>query len=138
MHTATIAPRLPRAATWAGGIVTALPVLFLLFDGTIKLLEIQPVTDSFARLGWPVHLAQAIGTLELVCIALYLVPGTAALGAMLLTGYLGGAVATHVRVENPLFTHILFPVYVALLLWTGLLLRRPGLRELIPRRVRGR
>ena len=77
----------------------------------------------------------AIGALELLCVALYLVPRTAVLGAMLLTAYLGGAVATHTRVASPLLTHTLFPVYVAVLLWTGLVLRESRLRELLPLRV---
>lgn len=126
-----LARTMPRAGTAVG----AVPVLFLLFDSAIKLAVIQPVVESFAQLGWPVHVAAGLGLLELVCVALYMVPRTAVLGAILLTGYLGGAIATHVRVENPLFTHILFPVYVALLLWGGLYLREPGLRALVP--VRG-
>ena len=119
----------------AGRILTALPVLFLLFDSTIKLIVIQPAVDSFTQLGWPVHLSLAIGALELLCLALYLVPRTAVLGAMLLTAYLGGAVATHARVESPMFTHTLFPVYVAVLLWVGLALRESRLRELLPLRA---
>ena len=134
MHSATHAAALPRANVRAGTIVTALPVLFLLFDTTIKLAVIQPVVESFTALGWPVHLATTIGALELVCLTLYLVPRTAPLGALLLTAYLGGAVATHLRVESPLFTHTLFPVYVAALLWAGLLLREPRLRVLLPTR----
>jgi hypothetical protein len=126
---------LPRAYVRAGTIVTAVPVLFLLFDSVIKLVVIQPVVDSFTQLGWPVHLSQVIGTLELLCLVLYLLPRTAPLGALLLTAYLGGAVATHVRAESPLFTHTLFPIYVALLLWAGLLLREPRLRQLLP--IRG-
>ena len=118
-----------------GRTLTALPVLFLLFDGVIKLVVIQPVVDSFTQLGWPVHLSVAIGGIELLCVALYLVPRTAVLGAMLLTAYLGGAVATHARVQSPLLTHTLFPVYVALLLWAGLLLRETRLRRLLPLRA---
>ena len=134
MYSATQNTALPRAGIRAGTIVTALPVLFLLFDSTIKLLVIQPVVDSFTQLGWPVHLAVTVGTVELLCLALYLVPRTAVLGALLLTAYLGGAVATHARVESPLLTHTLFPVYVAVLLWFGLLLREPRLRALLPLR----
>jgi hypothetical protein len=118
-----------------GRTLTALPVLFLLFDSVIKLVVIQPVVDSFTRLGWPVNLSVAIGGIELLCVALYLVPRTAVLGAMLLTAYLGGAVATHARVQSPLLTHTLFPVYVALLLWAGLLLRETRLRRLLPLRA---
>ncbi len=133
--TSTVAsPTLPLARTRAGTVLSALPVLFLLFDSAIKLVVVQPVVDSFAQLGWPVHLAPVLGALELVCIALYLVPRTSILGAILLTGYLGGAIATHMRVESPLLTHTLFPIYVALLLWGGLFLRQPRLGELLPLR----
>ncbi len=121
--------------TRTGRILSALPVLFLLFDSAIKLVVIQPVVDSFTQLGWPVHLSVPVGALELLCVALYLVPRTAVLGAMFLTAYLGGAVATHARVESPLLTHTLFPVYVAVLLWIGLLLRETRLRELLPLRA---
>ena len=126
---------LPRANLRAGALVTALPVLFLLFDSAIKLAGIQPVVDSFVQLGWPADLAFGLGALELVCIALYLTPRTSVLGAVLLTGYLGGAIATHARIESPLLTHTLFPVYVALLLWAGLFLREPRLRQLLPLRA---
>jgi DoxX-like family len=133
MHTTTYAAPLPHPNVRAGTALTALPVLFLVFDSVIKLAVIQPVVDSFTQLGWPVHLSVAIGTLELICLALYLVPRTTLLGALLLTAYLGGAVATHARVESPLLTHTLFPVYVAVLLWVGLLLREPRLRDLFSR-----
>ena len=121
----------PGPSLRAGAIVTAIPVLFLLFDTTIKLAVIQPVVESFGQIGWPVHLAPTLGAVELLCLLLYLVPRTAPLGALLFTAYLGGAVATHARIESPLLTHTLFPVYVALLLWAGLLLRRPGLRDIL-------
>ena len=104
---------------WAGRSMTALPVLFLLFDSVIKLIRIDPVVQSFTELGYPVELAIGIGLLELVCLTAYVIPRSSVLGAILLTGYLGGAVATHVRVGSPLFTHVLFPVYVAALLWEG-------------------
>jgi hypothetical protein len=132
MRSATLAAASPQAKPRIGVVLSALPVLFLLFDTVIKLVTIQPVVDSFNQLGWPVHLAFGIGLLELVCLGLYLVPRTAVLGAILLTGYLGGAVATHVRIGSPLLTHILFPVYVGLLLWGGLVLRDVRLRELVP------
>jgi len=105
--------------------------LFLLFDAGIKLARIQPVIDSFAALGWP-EVARPLGLLELVLVAIYLFPRTGALGAVLLTGYLGGAVATHLRIADPLFTHTLFPVYVGALLWGGLLLRDPRVRHVVP------
>ncbi len=123
----------PAAAKrfWAGRIVTALPVLFLLFDSVIKLMAIDPVIESFARLGYPVGIARGIGILELVCLAIYLIPRASVMGAILLTGYLGGAVATHVRVGDPLLTHILFPIYIGALIWGGLYLRDNRLRMLI-------
>jgi DoxX-like protein len=116
---------------WAGRIVTALPVLFLIFDLSIKLAHIQPVTDAFANLGVPDNLAVAIGALELLCLVVYLIPQTAVLGAILCTGYLGGAIMLHVRIGNPLFSHVLFPVYIGGLLWIGLYLRDPRVRALI-------
>ena len=119
---------------WAGRIVTAIPVLFLLFDAVIKFAQIAPVRESFAQLGYPERLAPIIGALALACLILYLIPRTSVLGAILLTAYLGGAVATHVRVGNPLVTHALFPTYVALLLWGGLWLRDDRLRALLPLR----
>jgi hypothetical protein len=134
MSSATAAA-LPQSTGRAGTLLSALPVLFLLFDSAIKLAVIQPVADTFGQLGWPVPLAPVLGALELLCLTLYLVPRTAPLGALLLTAYLGGAVATHVRVESPLLTHTLFPVYVAVLLWIGLLLREPRLRDLLPIRA---
>jgi hypothetical protein len=118
-------------APWAGRIVTAIPVLFLTFDTVIKFLEIAPVTESFTRLGYATASAPAIGSLELACLALYLIPRTTRIGVVLLTGFLGGAVASHVRVGDPLLTHILFPTYVAALLWAGLALRDARLRAFL-------
>jgi len=120
--------------SWAGIVVTALPVLFLLFDAVMKLVNPAPVVESMRSLGYPLDLAPAIGVLQLACIAAYVVPRTSVLGAILLTGYLGGAVATHVRVGNPLASHVLFPVYVGVLVWAGLYLREPRLRALVPLR----
>jgi hypothetical protein len=134
MTSTTWAAPVSRKRNWAGVIVTGLPVLFLLFDSVIKLMQIQPVKDSFTQLGYPLSLAPIIGTIELVCLALYLLPRTSVLGAILLTGYLGGAVATHVRVGSPLLSHVLFPTYIGLLLWTGLYLRESRLRALVPLR----
>lgn len=134
---ATSTPHAARAEKWrvrAGFGMSALPVSFLLFDCVIKLLEIGPVVDSFAQLGYPVSLARGIGLLELACITLYVVPRTALLGAIVLTGFLGGAVSTHLRVADPLFSHVLFPVYIGLLVWGGLLLRDDTLRALLPTR----
>ncbi len=110
------------ARTWIGRIVLALPVLFLAVDSVVKLLRIGPVMDSFNELGYPQNLALGIGLIEAVCLLVLLIPRTSMLGAVLLTGYLGGAVATHVRIGNPLASHILFPVYIGILIWAGMAL----------------
>jgi hypothetical protein len=120
---------------WPGRVLTALPVLFLAFDVTIKLMKIQPVVDSFTQLGIPVELARVVGTVELVCLMLYCFPRTAVLGATLLTGYLGGAVLTHLRIGSPLLSHTLFPIYVGIMLWGALWLRDLRVRALIPLRA---
>jgi len=114
---------LSKKRLWAGRIISAAAVLFLLFDATIKLMVIPPVVEAFTRLGFPVDLARGIGTLELACLIVYVIPRTAIPGAILLTGFLGGAVVTHVRVGDPLLSHALFPVYIGALVWGGLLLR---------------
>ena len=119
---------------WAGRVLSSTAVLFLLFDSAGKLLQVQPVMEGTIRLGYPPGIVFGLGVTLLTCVAAYLVPRTSVLGALLLTGYLGGAVATHVRVESPLFTHVLFPTYVAVLLWSGLLLRDPQLRAFLPMR----
>ena len=116
----------------AGVLVSALPVLFLVFDSVIKLMKIDPVVQSFGQLGYPVELARGIGAIELICVLVYAIPRSSVFGAVLLTGYLGGAIATHVRVDSPLFTHVLFPVYVAAMIWGGLLLRDERLRAYLP------
>jgi len=119
-------------ARWTGRILSGFAVLFLAFDGAIKVINIPAVVQSSKQLGYPPAVMPAIGIVLLVCIVLYAIPGTAVLGAILLTGYLGGAVATHVRMGNPLVSHILFPVYAGVLIWGGLYLRDGRLRELIP------
>lgn len=117
---------------WIGRIATGLATAFIVFDGTIKLALIQPVVESFERLGFPhTSVAVLIGVLELVLLALHLVPRTAILGAVLLTGFLGGAVAIHVRAADPLATHVLFPVYVGAFFWVGLFLRDARVRALV-------
>jgi hypothetical protein len=129
---ATNARPTSKGQLWTGRVLSGLAVLFLLFDAVIKFIGIQPVADSFAQLGYPLGLASTIGTISLVCVAVYVFPRTSVLGAILLTGYLGGAIATHLRVGNPLFSHVLFPVYLAAMLWGGLYLRDAQLRALIP------
>ena len=119
---------------WAGRVLSALGALFLLFDGVIHVLKITPVVEAFAQLGYPLGVSVTLGVIEIVCVILYLIPRTAVFGAILLTGYLGGAVATQVRVGAPLFSTALFPTYVALLIWGGLYLRDDAVRALIPLR----
>ena len=120
------------AARWSGRVLTGIPVAFMLFDATIKFAHIPEVAEASLQLGWPTHLNPVLGVIILGCLALYLWPRTAALGATLLTGYLGGAVLTHLRIGSPLLSHTLFPIYVALLIWGGLYPREPRLRDLIP------
>ena len=117
-----------------GTVCTVVAALFLAFDMLLKVLRLGPAVEGTASLGYPADSVFWIGIIELVCLSLYVVPRTAVLGGLLMTGYLGGAVATHVRISSPLLTHTLFPVYVALLLWAGLYLREPRLRDLVPLR----
>jgi hypothetical protein len=121
-------------ALWTGRILSGLVVLFLLVDAGFKLIKPlpAPAVQAFGQLGYPIGLAAGIGILLLSCVAFYLIPRTSVLGAILLTGYLGGAVASHVRVGDPWFSHSLFPVYIGLFVWGGLYLRNQRLRALIP------
>ena len=119
------------AARWAARALTAVPVLFLAIDAAGKLAAPPAVVAGTVQLGWGAHHLPVLAALELACLALYLVPRTAVLGAVLWTGYLGGAVATHLRVDNPLFSHVLFPIYVAALIWGGLYLRDARVRALL-------
>jgi hypothetical protein len=121
-----------RARVWTGRTLTAISVVFLFFDSVTKLMLVKPVVDAMPALGYPVSLARPIGIILLACLIVYLIPQTRVLGAVLVTGFLGGAVATNVRIGNPLFTHDLFPVYVAIMLWGGLYLRDARVRALIP------
>ncbi len=116
----------------AGYVLAVLVALFLTFDTVIKVLKLAPAVQGTTKLGYPASAVLWIGLIELVCLTLYLVPRTSVLCALLLTGYLGGAIATHVRLGSPLLSHTLFPIYVALLLWGGLYLRETRLRELVP------
>lgn len=123
-------------ALWTGRVLSGLVVLFLLVDAGYKLIRPlpAPAVEAFGKLGYPIEFAAGIGILLLSCVALYLIPRTSVFGAILLTGYLGGAVASHVRVGDPWFSHALFPVYIGLLIWGGLYLRDEKLRALIPLR----
>jgi len=131
MQSATQTATVPKKRLWAGRIMSALPVLLLLLSGIMKLLKPAPVLQAFAHFGYPQNLIFSLGILELACTVVYVMPRTAVLGAILLTGYLGGATATNVRVGDPLF---FIPVVLGVLVWTGLFLRDDRLRALIPLR----
>jgi hypothetical protein len=118
-------------ARWAGRILSGLALLFLTFDVVIKLFPTKEAIEGTTALGYQAHHLPIIGAIALVCLVLYAIPRTAPLGAVLWTGYLGGAIATHVRVDNPLFSHILFPIYVAAFIWGGLYLRDARVRALL-------
>jgi|SRR5688500_15646877 hypothetical protein len=117
---------------WAGIIVSAIPVLFLLMDTVGKFIKPEPVVTGTLELGYQESVIVPLGIILLVSVVLYVIPKTSIIGSILLTGYLGGAVATHVRLSNPLFTHQLFPVYLGVLLWLGLYLRDRRIRGLLP------
>jgi len=127
--TATAAPRVSAARV--GLVLSAVTTAFLLFDAVIHILNIEPVVEATRELGYPAGSAVAIGVLELACLALYVVPRTSVLGALVLTGYLGGAVSAHVRIESPLLSTTLFPVYLGIALWAGLYLRNAALRAAV-------
>lgn len=118
---------------WAGRILSGIAVAFLLFDVTGKLMKVAPVVEGSMKLGYPEKTVVPIGVLLLVGVVLYLIPQTSVVGAIYLAAYLGGAVASHVRVGNPLASHVLFPVYVAAFLWGGLALRNPRVLSLLTR-----
>jgi hypothetical protein len=111
--------------------LSSLTLLFFLLDASGKLLQIEPVMNGTVELGWPSSAVIPLGLLLLVGAVLHAVPRTSVLGAIYLTGFLGGAVATHYRISSPLFTHVLFGVYVATMMWTGLLLRYPALQSVL-------
>jgi hypothetical protein len=136
MASITQTPPISPSAIWAGRILSGIVILFLTFDGAIKLVPLPIVTETMQQLGYPgtAELARGLGILTLICTALYAWPRTAILGAILLTGYLGGAMATHLRVGSPLFSHLFFGLYLGLMAWGGLYLRDPRLRALIPLR----
>jgi hypothetical protein len=127
-------PEPSRAGLYAGRGLSGFVVAFLLFDATIKVAQLPIAVSGTTQLGWPASAVFAVGVTELICLALYLIPRTAVLGALLWTGYLGGAIATHARIGSPLVSHTLFPTYVAAMLWLGLWLRDPQLRAVLPLR----
>ncbi|QOZ31326.1 DoxX family protein [Bradyrhizobium sp. CCBAU 53421] len=123
-----------KPARITGRVLSGVVVLFLLFDGAIKLLPLSVVTETMDKMGYGASdtLARSLGIITIVCTLLYSVPPTSILGAILLTGYLGGAIASHVRIGSPLFTHTLFGLYLGLMVWGGLYLRDGNLRALLP------
>ena len=122
------------SARWLGRGLSGLVILFLLFDGSVKLVPWPVVTETMDRIGYGSSetLARSLGAITVACTVLYAIPPTSILGAILLTGYLGGAIASHLRIGSPLFTHTLFGFYLGLMVWGGLWLRDPRLRALMP------
>jgi hypothetical protein len=123
-----------KPALWSGRLLSGLVIVCLLFDGAIKLVPWAVVTETMDRMGYGSSetLARSLGIITLVCTVLYAVPPTSILGAILLTGYLGGAIASHVRIGSPLLGHILFGFYLGLMVWGGLWLRDRSPRALMP------
>jgi len=120
------------ALLWTGRVLSGLVILFLLFDATIKLIPLDVVTETSRQLGIPTDLSRTLGVLTLLCTVLYAIPLTSVLGAVLMTGYLGGAIYVHVLNGSPLLSHTLFGVYLGVMMWGGLYLRDPQLRLLFP------
>jgi Mn2+/Fe2+ NRAMP family transporter len=118
-----------KAALWGSYVLSALPALFLLSGGVNAVRKADFVMEGFTKQGYPEHLAPALGVVQFVCALLYIIPRTSVLGAILLTGYFGGAVATHVRLDDPLWV---VPVVFGVFVWAGLYLREDRLRSLIP------
>lgn len=125
-----------RTLTVAGWILTSLFTLFMLMDIGMKLANLPQVDETMVQMGWPAGYGRLIGAMELVFLILYLFPRTALVGAVLMTGVFGGAIASHVRIADPLFSHVLFGIYLGLFMWGGLWLRAPWMRAVFP--VRGR
>jgi DoxX-like family len=133
MDAAPAAP-VSKTALRVSYFLSGFVVLFLLFDIIVKLVMAQVAVDANVQLGYPIDLLVPIGVIELICVVLYVMPRTSVLGALLLTGYLGGAIASQLRAGNPLFSHALFPIYVAAMVWGGLYLRDARLRQFLPLR----
>jgi hypothetical protein len=124
-----------KKALWTGRVLSGFVTAFLLFDAVIHMLKPAPVVEGFAKLNFPLRFAVPLGIIELVCIVLYVIPRTSILGAIILTGYLGGAIAIQLPTGNSFFGEVLFPVYVAVMLWGGIYLRDERLRSLVPLRT---
>ena len=132
MSTATLTATAPsKAKIWTGRVMAGIVILFMLMDSVFKFIVNEDVVKGTTELGFSTHHLPILGTLGLISIILYIIPRTEVLGAIVLTGYWGGAIATHVRLDNPLFSHILFPVYLGLLAWGALWLKREDLRRLL-------
>ncbi|WP_224240196.1 DoxX family protein [Hyalangium gracile] len=125
-----------RKARWTGRLMSGLAILFLAFDSLGKVLQLAPFVQGTTELGFSAGAVFWLGLIQLACVVLYVLPRTGGLGAILLTGWFGGAIATHVRMGSPLFSHTLFPLYVAVLVWGGLYLRSHQVRALLSPRVR--
>jgi hypothetical protein len=136
MHPDTQQVEMSRTRLWSARVMCSLAVLFLLFDSTLHLAKPPPVVEAFAKLGYPLSASVGIGLAELLCLAAYIIPQTAVLGGVLLTGLLGGAIATQVRAGNPAFEAYVFPTLLGVLLWGGVWLRDRRLRALFPVRSR--
>jgi DoxX-like family len=134
ISTNTDSAPISKPALWTGRVLSGLVIVFLLFDGAIKLVPWPVVTEAMDRIGYGSSetLARSLGIITVACTVLYAIPPTSILGAILLTGYLGGAMASHLRIGSPLFSHILFGFYLGLMLWGGLWLRDKNLRALMP------
>jgi hypothetical protein len=124
--------QISKTQLWTGRVLSGLVVLFMLMDGGAKLAKPVQVVQSTATLGYADHHIMVMAICALVSALLYAIPKTSILGAILLTGYFGGAIASNLRLDLPLFSHVLFPVYIALLTWGGLWLRDSTLRQLVP------
>lgn len=120
-----------RGRLVTGRVLTGLVVAFLVSSAAMKFAAPEPVAATMRQLGWPLEVTTGLGVLEVACTLLYAVPATARIGAVLLTGYLGGAVATHLRLLDPWLSHTLFPVWIGAVAWAGLLLRDPALRAVL-------
>ena len=127
LQSAVVTARTPKSVI-VGRVITGIAVVLMTMDAGIKLAQVKEAIDGTVQLGYPVSMVFPLGLIQLLCLVLYVIPRTAPFGATLLTAYLGGAVATHVRLGNPVFTHMLSPVYMAILLWGGLYLRDARVR----------
>jgi hypothetical protein len=132
MQSAIHSGSVSNKALWGGRIISGLVTAFMIFDGVIHIMKPAPVVQAFAQLGFPIRLAVPLGVMSLTCVALYAIPQTSVLGAILLTGYLGGAVAIQLPTGNPFFGEVIFPVYIGVFVWGGIFLRDERVRKLIP------